>query len=84
MANQPFGRVLHHVREIVEAQQAGTSSDRELLEHFRAHHDEAAGCHAFAAPQRLDLVFWTSGPRKHATGQRYSKKSFDDSQANPG
>jgi RNA polymerase sigma factor (sigma-70 family) len=42
MANQSFGRVLHHVRELVAAQQTGRSSDRDLLERFRMHHDEAA------------------------------------------
>jgi RNA polymerase sigma factor (sigma-70 family) len=42
MAKQPLGGILRQVCELVGAQQAGTSSDQELLERFRLHHDEAA------------------------------------------
>ena len=42
MANASFARVLNHVRELVAAHQTGTASDRDLLERFRNHREEAA------------------------------------------
>jgi len=42
MSREPLGRVLHQVRDLLASQQAGSLSDRELLERFRLHGDEAA------------------------------------------
>jgi RNA polymerase sigma factor (sigma-70 family) len=42
MANGQLDHVLQHIRRLVAAESSGTRSDRELLERFVQHHDEAA------------------------------------------